>query len=328
LNNQLKSALKISIPLLFGAVLVWYSLSKISIPELLEYFRNADYFWVGLGVFFGLLSHLSRAYRWRFQLEPMGYNIKIGNSIMAVFITYIINYTIPRAGEVARASVLTNYEGVPFEKSFGTIVSERLADMLVMLGIISVALFLQFEFISTQFFEKIQKLDISTNQILAFTIASFFLIVLFVILIQRGQSKIAIKIKSIVSGLLEGVTSILKMKKKGAFIFHTLFIWGMYVLMFYVTSFSLAETSQLPFSAILIGFIFASFSIAATNGGIGSYPLAVFAAFSMFNIPEDPSIAFGWIMWTSQTLMIIVLGGASLLCLPIYNRMYPKQTAE
>ena len=158
MNNQLKSALKISIPLLFGAVLVWYSLSKISISELLEYFKNADYFWVGLGVFFGLLSHLSRAYRWRFQLEPMGYNIKIGNSIMAVFITYIINYTIPRAGEVARASVLTNYEGVPFEKSFGTIVSERLADMLVMLGIISMALFLQFEFISTQFFEKLKNL--------------------------------------------------------------------------------------------------------------------------------------------------------------------------
>jgi uncharacterized protein (TIRG00374 family) len=324
LNTKLKSALKITLPLLFGAVLVWYSLSKISIFELLEYFKNANYLWVGLGVFFGLLSHLSRAYRWRFQLEPMGYNIKMGNSIMAVFITYIINYTIPRAGEVARASVLTNYEGVPFEKSFGTIVSERLADMLVMIGIISIALFLQFEFISNQFFEKIEKLDVSTNQVLGFAVASFFLIVVSMTIIQRGTSKTTIKIKSIISGLLEGITSILKMKKKWAFLFHTLFIWGMYVLMFYVTSFSLVETSQLPFSAILIGFIFASFSIAATNGGIGSYPLAVFAAFSMFNIPEDPSIAFGWIMWTSQTLMIMFFGGLSLLYLPFYNRKISK----
>ena len=314
---------------MFGGVLVWYSLSKISIPELLKYFRNANYFWVGLGVFFGLLSHLSRAYRWRFQLEPMGYNIKLGNSIMAVFVTYIINYTIPRAGEVARATVLTNYEGVPFEKSFGTIVSERIADMVVMLGIISMALFLQFDVISTQYFEKIEKLDISTNQILVFAITSFFLISLMILIIQRGKSKIAVKIKSILSGLFEGVTSILKMKKKWAFIFHTLFIWGMYVLMFYVTSFSLEETSQLPFSAILIGFIFASFSIAATNGGIGSYPLAVFAAFSIFNIPEAPSIAFGWIMWTSQTLMVIVLGGFSLFFLPIYNRYgYKKQAKD
>ena len=313
---------------MLAGLLVWYSLSKTSVPQLLEYFKNADYFWVGLGVFFGLLSHLSRAYRWRFQLEPMGYNIKLGNSIMAVFATYIINYTIPRAGEVARASVLTNYEGVPFEKSFGTIVSERLADMLVMIGIISVALFLQFDIIFTQFLEKIEELHVSTNQILVLAIASFSVIVLLTRTIKRGNSKIAIKIKSILSGLLEGITSILKMKKKGAFIFHTLFIWGMYVLMFYVTSFSLVETSQHPFSAILIGFIFASFSIAVTNGGIGSYPEAIVIAFTLFSLPEDPSRAFGWIMWTSQTIMVIVLGGFSLFFLPIYNRLYPKQTSE
>jgi len=313
---------------LLAGLLVWYSLSKTSISQLLEYFKNANYFWVGLGVFFGLLSHLSRAYRWRFQLEPMGYNIKLGNSIMAVFATYIINYTIPRAGEVARASVLTNYEGVPFEKSFGTIVSERLADMLVMLVIISMALILQFDVIFIQFSEKIKELHVSTNQILTLAIASLIVIVFLTRMIKRGKSKAVIKIKSVLSGLLEGITSILKMKKKWAFIFHTLFIWGMYVLMFYVTSFSLEETSQLPFSAILIGFIFASFSIAVTNGGIGSYPEAIVIAFTLFNFQEDPSRAFGWIMWTSQTLMVIVLGGFSLLFLPIYNKLYSKQTSE
>ena len=312
---------------MLAGLLVWYSLSKTSISQLLEYFKNANYFWVGLGVFFGLLSHLSRAYRWRFQLEPLGYNIKLGNSIMAVFTTYIINYTIPRAGEVARASVLTSYEDVPFEKSFGTIVSERLADMLVMLTIISIALFLQFEVISIQFFEKIEALNISTNQVLVSVIASLVGVILLILTIKRGESRVAIKIKSILSGLLEGITSILKMKKKWAFIFHTLFIWGMYVLMFYVTSFSLDETSQLPFSAILIGFIFASFSIAVTNGGIGSYPEAIVIAFTLFNFQEDPSRAFGWIMWTSQTLMVIVLGGFSLFFLPIYNKIYPKQTS-
>jgi uncharacterized protein (TIRG00374 family) len=328
LNKKLKSALKISLSLLLAGLLVWYSLSKTSISQLLEYFKNANYFWVGLGVFFGLLSHLSRAYRWRFQLEPMGYNIKLGNSIMAVFATYIINYTIPRAGEVARASVLTNYEGVPFEKSFGTIVSERLADMLVMLVIISMALILQFDVIFIQFSEKIKECNVSTNQILTLAIASLIVIVLLTRMIKRGKSKAVIKIKSVLSGLLEGITSILKMKKKWAFIFHTLFIWGMYVLMFYVTSFSLEETSQLPFSAILIGFIFASFSIAVTNGGIGSYPEAIVIAFTLFNFQEDPSRAFGWIMWTSQTLMVIVLGGFSLLFLPIYNKLYSKQTSE
>ena len=295
--------------------MVWYSLYQISIDELIRYFKKADYTWVLLGLLLGFLSHLSRAYRWRFQLEPLGYKIKLGNSIMAVFATYLINYTIPRAGEVARATILTNYEGVPFEKGIGTIVAERIADMLVMLCIIAITLFMEFDFIYSFLIEKFNPAKL--------LIAAFLGIVLIAFVfrfIKKGRTKLALKIKSFVNGLIEGALSIFKMKKKWAFIFHTLFIWAMYVLMFYVTSFSLEQTSNIPFAAILIGFIAASFSIAATNGGIGSYPEAVVLAFLLFNIPEDPSRAFGWIMWASQTLMIIVFGGLSLIYLPIFNR--------
>lgn len=295
--------------------MVWYSLSQISIDELVQYFRKADYSWIILGMFLGLLSHLSRAYRWRFQLEPMGYNIKFGNSVMAVFATYLINYTIPRAGEVARASILTNYEGVPFEKGFGTIVAERIADLIVMLGIMAVTLFLKFDFIYGFLIEKFNPIKL----LIAVSIV-FVLIIFGIRFIKKGRSKLALKIKTFVNGLIEGALSIFKMKKKWAFIGHTLFIWTMYVLMFYVTSFSLEQTQNIPFAAILIGFIAASFSIAATNGGIGSYPEAVVLAFTLFNLPEDPSRAFGWIMWASQTLMIIILGGLSLVYLPIFNR--------
>jgi hypothetical protein len=250
----------------------------------------------------------------------MGYNIKLGNSIMAVFATYLINYTIPRAGEVARASILTNYEGVPFEKGFGTIVAERIADMLVMLGIIAVTLFLQFDFIYGFLVEKFNptKIAMALGGLLV-------LLFLFTRFIKKSKSRVALKIRNFVNGLIEGALSIFKMKKKWAFIFHTLFIWGMYVLMFYVTSFSLEQTQNIPFAAILIGFIAASFSIAATNGGIGSYPEAIVLAFLLFNIPEDPSRAFGWIMWSSQTLLVIIFGGLSLIYLPIYNRQKRKK---
>ena len=295
--------------------MVWYSLSKVSIEELMVYVKKADYTWIILGMFLGLLSHLSRAYRWRYQLEPMGYNVKFGNSVMAVFATYLINYTIPRAGEVARASILTNYEGVPFEKAFGTIVAERIADLIVMFGIIGITLFLQFDFIYGFLIEKFDPVKI----IVALSLG-IILLVLFLRFLKKSKSKIALKIRTFVYGLIEGALSIFKMKKKWAYIFHTLFIWSMYVLMFYVTSFSIADLEGISVGAILIGFISASFSIAATNGGIGSYPLAIFAAFSIFGIPEEPSIAFGWIMWASQTLMIIICGGLSLIYLPVYNR--------
>ncbi len=273
-----------------------------------------------MGMFLGLLSHLSRAYRWRFQLEPMGYNIRFGNSVMAVFATYLINYTIPRAGEVARASILTNYEGVPFEKGIGTIVAERIADVIVMFGIILITLFLQFDFIYGFLVDTFDPIKI----IIGISILAI-LVLLFSRFIKNSDSKIAIKIRNFISGLVEGALSIFKMKKKWAFIFHTLFIWAMYLLMFYVTSFAIEDLEGISAGAILIGFISASFSIAATNGGIGSYPLAIYAAFSIFGIAEEPSIAFGWIMWGSQTLMIIIFGGLSLIYLPIYNRKKGSQ---
>ena len=308
---------------MLGVLLVWYSLSKISIPVLLGYFKDANYFWVGLGVFFGLLSHLSRAYRWKFMIEPMGYHLRLPNSIMAVFTSYLVNYTIPRAGEVSRATVLTNYEGVPFQKGFGTIIAERVADLLVMLCIISISLLLEFDII----FDFLHT-NINPTKLMVLGLILISGLALGYRIYNTSNHVFILKIKTVFTGLIEGVSSIIKMKKKWTYLAHTLFIWLMYVLMFYVTSFSILETSQLPFSAILMGFISASFSIAATNGGIGSYPLAVFAAFSIFNIPEDPSIAFGWIMWTSQTIMVVLLGGLSLVFLPIYNRLYPKQTSK
>ena len=308
---------------MLGVLLVWYSLSKISIPVLLGYFKDANYFWVGLGVFFGLLSHLSRAYRWKFMIEPMGYHLRLPNSIMAVFTSYLVNYTIPRAGEVSRATVLTNYEGVPFQKGFGSIIAERVADLLVMLCIISISLLLEFDIIFDFLYT-----NINPTKLMVLGLILISGLALGYRIYNTSNHVFILKIKTVFTGLIEGVSSIIKMKKKWTYLAHTLFIWLMYVLMFYVTSFSILETSQLPFSAILMGFISASFSIAATNGGIGSYPLAVFAAFSIFNIPEDPSIAFGWIMWTSQTIMVVLLGGLSLVFLPIYNRLYPKQTSK
>ena len=143
----MKKTLKITLPLLLGVLLVWYSLSRISIPTLIQYFKDANYWWIAFGLFFGVLSHLSRAYRWKFMLEPLGYTPKFANSVMAVLIAYLVNYTVPRAGEISRAAILTNYEGVPFEKGFGTIVAERIADLIMMLFIILITLFVQFDFI-------------------------------------------------------------------------------------------------------------------------------------------------------------------------------------
>ncbi|MFV0248282.1 MAG: lysylphosphatidylglycerol synthase transmembrane domain-containing protein [Tenacibaculum sp.] len=311
---KFKKALKILLPLVLGGFLVGYSLSSISIKILVLYFKNANYYWIGIGLLFGICSHLSRAYRWKYLLQPLGYNPNFINSIMAVLVAYLVNYAIPRAGEVSRAAVMANYENIPFEKGLGTIVAERIADLLMILLIICITLFIEYNYIYQLLIKNfsIKKIAI----ILGVLILGIFL---FSVYIKKASSGLGFKIKGFLLGLVQGVASIFKMKYKGAFILHTLFIWLMYLAMFWVTIPSI-EGLKAPLGAVLTGFIAGGFSIAATNGGIGLYPIAVAGAFSLFNIADEPAKAFGWIMWTAQTAMIIVFGALSFLLLPIYNK--------
>ncbi len=248
------------------------------------------------------------------MLESLGYTAKFANSTMAVLVAYLVNYTIPRAGEALRAAVMTNYESIPFEKGFGTIVAERVADLVMMLAICSVTLLVQFDFIWELLTKNSDPLKIGI--LIGIGAITFLFFILF---IKKAKSGIGLKIKDFVSGLIEGVTSIFKMKKKWPFILHTLFIWIMYILMFWVTTPAI-HGLNVPFGGILVGFIAGGLSIAATNGGIGLYPLAVMGAFSLFGVPEALGKEFGWVMWTTQTAMIIFFGGIAFLLLPIYNK--------
>jgi len=314
LEFKIKKSLQITLPLAIGFGLVWYSLRNIKPEEFIGYFLEADYTWIALGLFFGILSHLSRAYRWKFMLEPLGFNPKYANSVMAVLIAYLVNLTIPRAGEASRAAVMSNYEGIPFQKGFGTIVAERVADLVMLLVVIVITLFVQFDFIwelATKNFNLV-KIGIA---ILGF-IAS---VIFFILFIKKANKGIGLKIKVFIKGLVEGVMTIFKMKKKWPFIFHTIFIWLMYVLMFWATIPAIDGLS-VPIGGILVGFIAGGFSIAATNGGLGTYPVAVMGAFLLFGIPKELGTEFGWVMWTAQTAMIIIFGGLSFLLLPIFNK--------
>lgn len=311
---SIKKILKVTIPLILGGFLVWYSLTIVSPNELASYFKNANYSWISLGLFFGILSHLSRAYRWKFLLEPLGYQPKFLNSVLAVLVAYLMNLFLPRAGEVTRAAVMSNYEDIPFEKGFGTIVAERLADLCMLMIIVFIALFVQFDFI----WNLVTK-DFKPAKIIGILIIGILLFFVFVRFIKKGKSKIAKKLNTFFFGLKDGVTSIFRMKNKWPFLFHTVFIWVMYVAMFWAIIPAI-DGLEVPFGGILIGFIAGGFSIAATNGGVGLYPIAVASALSLFGIDTVTGNAFGWIMWTSQTAMVIVFGGLSFLLLPIYNK--------
>ncbi len=299
--------------------MIWYSLNSAT-PEEREVLWNnillADVKWVFLSLFFGFLSHASRAYRWKYLLEPLGYQPRFANSFMAVMGGYLANLGVPRSGEVLRGATISTYEDIPFDKAFGTIVSERIADLFMLLLIVIAGLLLQTESLLNYFDNQDINPFISIGSV--FTIV--LLGIIFLKLIRKSRHSLMVKIRDFARGLLEGMRSIIKMKRKKEFIFHTVFIWSMYLLMFYVVKFTIPETTPLPIAGIMAAFIVGSFAISTTNGGIGVYPIAMGAVLLLFGINQQAGEAFGWIVWGSQTVLVILLGGFSLLFLPIFNQ--------
>ncbi len=307
------------IPIGLGVFLVWYSYT-ITSPEdrqqILRYIREADMFWVGLSVGIGILSHVSRAIRWNYLLAPLGYRPKISNTILIILLAYFANLGIPRSGEILRATALATYEKVPFEKGFGTIVTERVIDLLMLMLVIGITLFLQTDII----LEFFQDRGFDLNGLLLLAGAGILGALLFLVFVRRSNSNLALKLKAFVKGLLDGVFSVFKIKNKWGFILHTLFIWSAYIAMFWVIKFTVPETMDLSLGELLVAFVAGAFAMTATNGGIGLYPIAVSGSLAIFGISAVSGDAFGWIMWIAQTLMVVVFGAISFLVLPLLNR--------
>lgn len=317
--KQLKKQLKTLLPIALGVFLVWYSYDATS-PEnraqIIKYIKEADAFWVGLSVLLGILGHVSRAIRWNYLLEPLGFRPKLSNNVLIILMSYFANLGIPRTGEILRATALASYEDVPFEKGFGTIVTERVIDVAMLLLIVCLTLFLQTDVI----LDLLQKKGINLTGVFLLLALGIGGIFIFVTFIKKSAHPFAKKVKSFVNGLLDGVFSIFKMKHKWAFLLHTLFIWGCYVGMLWVIKFTVAETIGLSLGQLLVAFVAGAFAMATTNGGIGLYPIAVSNALALFGISSVSGDAFGWIMWIAQTLMIVVFGAISFLLLPLLNR--------
>ncbi len=270
--------------------------------------------YIGLSLFFGALSHLSRGYRWLFLLNPMGYKPKLSNAILTVFIGYLANLGIPRSGEVLRATFLSNYENIPFQKTFGSIVTERIIDALIFFMLVLAGLIIQFETI-WNLLVKIKFIKIGI--ILCFI---FLIIILSIYIVRKLNLSIALRLNSFLKGFIEGISSIKKTNNKFLFIFHTIFIWVMYLLMFYVIKWSIPETQVLTIKMLIPAFIVGALSIITTNGGIGIYPLSIALVLSSFEISKEIGLSFGWIIWSTHTILIIILGALAFILIPLINR--------
>lgn len=305
--------------MLIGVFLIWYSYHR-STPEQIDttvaYMEQASPGLIFLSVLFGFLSHLSRAWRWKYVFGPLGYKPRYINSVLTVLSAYLINLGIPRAGEVSRAASISSYENIPFNQSFGTIVAERVVDLLVLFSLIAFVLLFQ----TDELIKFVFKDDFSVTKLLAVFALLFLAAGIAYLILKKSKLPIFIKLKKFAQGVWEGFWSLKSMDRKGAFFAHTLFIWGMYVLMFYVVALSIPETAKLPLIAILTAFVVGGLSMSTTNGGIGVYPIAIQQILLLYDVPPESGLAFGWIIWIAQTVLVVTAGFLSLVLLPVVNR--------
>ena len=316
MSKKLKSYIKILLPISVGVFCIYFSFRNISFTDFTKYFFEINYLWVFVGIFLGALSHISRSYRWKYLIEPLGYKLGFINSVLAVFSAYLINYTIPRAGDIARATMISKYEKIPLDKTLGTIVAERAVDVICILTIIAIGLIFEFQKISDKIISFIEGKQLST---IAIYIAIIILTISITYVIIK-KSKYHKSISNFFLGITQGLTVIFKMEKRIAFVLHSIFIWLMYVLMFWATSMAFVELHEVAFYQFMISFTLAALSIMLSNGGIGIYPLAVEESLGWYGIQSTTGLAFGWVSWLSQTMMVIIFGGLSLFILPFINR--------
>ena len=299
--------------------MVWYLYNSTTTEqrkEILDYIKEADPLWIGISIAIGILSHVSRAIRWNYLLQPLGYKPKTINNVLIILTAYLTNLGIPRSGEFLRATALATYENVPFEKGFGTIVTERLVDVIMLLLIILVALFLQTDLIVGFILDT----GIGLFGGMIFLLISILGLIIAVRLIKKSKSGFIVKIRGFLRNLLDGVLSIFKMEHKWPFIIHTIFIWSCYIAMFWVIKFTVLETADLSLGALLVAFVGGAIAMTTTNGGFIAYPAFVSKSLEIFGVSIVSGNAFGWIMWISQTLMVVVFGAISFLLLPLLNR--------
>ena len=330
MKKNTKSIIQFLVLLSVGILLAWLSIKSVwaEKDKIIESFQTANYVWVFIAILISLLSHYLRAFRWNYLLKPLGHQVKPFNALGAVLVGYFANYGIPRMGEITRCTLVTKYDKVPFEIALGTVITERIVDTLLLLVIFVLTLFAQFSqltSLSSQYLINplMAKLHgVSEHPLkLVVLISVIVLVSVFLFLIRKKISNLLnSKLGSIIKGFGKGLSSIKDIDKKFQFIALSIAIWLCYFYSLYVCFFAFTGTTHLGHSECLVLMLFGTFGVIFSPGGLGAYPAIVTSLLLFYGIDKIPAFAFPWMAWTSQFVLIVVLGVLSLILLPLLNK--------
>ncbi len=327
MKKKIKNLLKYFLFLSIGIFLFLYVYRDQKIDNVLSEIKKVNFNWIWFSLLFGLLSHVSRAMRWQMMAKSMGHNPSFANSFFSVMATYITNLAVPRLGEIARPSIIKKYEKIPFAETLGTIILERLIDIIILLLLTIFVIIVEFNTV-VQFFEnnpevseKFQNINYQKLSIIFGIIAVGGIIILIYLRKKFKHTKIYKKFKELLLSFYNGLKSFKQIKHKFWFIFHSIFIWIMYIMMIYISFFAFDYTRDVTFIQGLTVFVAGSYGmVAPVQGGIGAWHFMIISTLIIFGIEFSDAQVFALVVHSMQTLLIIILGAISLMALPLVNR--------
>jgi hypothetical protein len=299
---------------------LYLAFKDTDIHKLWSDIKSANFYWVGLSLVFAILGFISRALRWIILIEPLGYKPSAKNTTLAVFIAYFANIAMPRLGEITRCGTLNKTDNIPIDKLFGTVITERVIDLITLFILIAFVLIFKFKQVGGFFIDQIlaplyeKYFSSVTFWLIAFGGLILLIALILIIRKQFKGNRFLQKIIDFVKGLLTGLKSVFKMKKLGMFLFHTVFIWTMYILMTYVVFFAIEPTSNLTlidsFFILTIGGL--GMSVPVQNG-FGAYHWIVSLGLMLYGISQADGLLYATICHESQTLMVLLIGPIAML---------------
>ena len=290
---------------------------------------NANYFWVIITMFLFMITNILRALRWKMMFKAIGYNPKFINLLGTIMINYLANLGIPRSGEVIRAGLISKYEDIPIEKALGTIFTDRIFDVIMLIIAIGMAIliggndFLNYLNENINLAQKFNAILNSPFFMLIFLLSA--IAITFIAYSYRKEIKNSVlgkKILGVMAGFSTGVQSVKNVSSIALFIIYTVSIWILYYFMMYLAFFAFTPTSHLGPTEGLVIFVFGSLGILIpTPGGMGSYHYLVGEALAMYGISGTDAFSFANIVFFSiQIFVNILFGIISLIVLPAINK--------
>ncbi len=318
MSKQLKTITQTTLIFAIGAAFLYFVFKGTNWADLWLKFTQTNYNWIAVGLFISIVSHWLRAYRATMLYSAMNYRVSIANSLHAVFIGYFINYFIPRGGEVSRCAALTKTNNLPLEKGLGSVITERLVDMVMLLIILAAVFVLQFDVIFNYINTNLDAKKTTENSNLKFYLlvaVVVFGVILFLMRKQLAAIPIFTKVLDKLKGFAQGLTSIKEVKQPLLFMALSAGIWVCYILMMYFCLFALPTTSHLTFTQCLTVFAMGTIGIVipAPGAGAGTYHFAVMQGLLLFGVAQEDGIAYATIVHGAQMVMFIILGTISSL---------------